>query len=250
MGIRVGKREWLTTVARGAVSLILPPVCALCRSGVPDGPVSICAGCLRRVTLFGPDQCRRCGRGLGEGVGVAERCTKCADRKIWPFAQVVAAGEYDGSLKGMVKRLKFNRQVALARPMAMLMADAIRRRGAEADVIVPVPLSWRRRWWRGFDQGRELAMWLGRLLDLPVATGAIRRRRHTAPQASLEPDKRRSNVARAFEPGRNRRQVSGQRVLLVDDVMTSGETAVQAARALRRVRVKEVIACVLARGGG
>jgi ComF family protein len=124
-----------------------------------------------------------------------------------------------------------------------------RLRDLKADVIVPVPLYWWRRWTRGYNQSAVLAQALARQLCIPCRTRWLRRVRHTARQAILSAAARRPNVQEAFfAPARA--ELRGKIVLLVDDVLTTGSTANDAARALREAGVARVVVAVLARGHG
>jgi ComF family protein len=115
------------------------------------------------------------------------------------------------------------------------------------DLVVPVPLHWWRRWRRGYDQGAALARGLAGRLGLPCAS-CLCRTRHTPRQAEQTPSARRDNVRGAFRTSA-RAPVKGKSVLLVDDVMTTGSTATEAARALRDAGAARVVVAVLARAG-
>ena len=158
-----------------------------------------------------------------------------------PIACARAAGPYDGALRAIIHAFKYDRRRSLARPLAALM----RRAGAEAldgaDACVPVPLHWRRRWQRGFNQAEELAVHLG----VPVVC-ALRRTRRTHVQAALHADDRAANVAGAFA-ARWRALVAGSVLVLVDDVATTGATLEACARALRAAGAREVRAVTAAR---
>jgi ComF family protein len=118
-------------------------------------------------------------------------------------------------------------------------------RDAAYDVIVPMPLHWRRRWQRGFNQSELLARVLGKRTGLPVANAVIRRKA-TAAQAGMTSAERRTNVAGAFQV-RKRRFVEGRHVLLIDDVLTTGATAGACAAALKRAGARRVTVLTLAR---
>ena len=130
----------------------------------------------------------------------------------------------------------------LARPLSDLLAAALPR-DRQFDAVTPVPLHWRRRWQRGFNQSELLARAIARRRGIPLIR-ALRRGAATQAQAGLSNAQRRENVAAAF---RSRRRVAGLRILLIDDVMTTGATAGACARALKKAGAKSVSLAALAR---
>ncbi len=153
-----------------------------------------------------------------------------------------AAGPYDGTLRLIIHAFKYDRRRSLAVPLGALVARACAPLLAGVDVCVPVPLHWRRRYQRGFNQARDLAATLG-----PPVIDALRRVRHTHAQASLHAAARRSNVAAAFGTTRHTPEVAGRVVVLVDDVDTTGATLEACARVLREAGAREVRAVTIAR---
>lgn len=132
----------------------------------------------------------------------------------------------------------------MADPLGKLLVQAVPR-DESFDAIVPVPLYWLRQWRRGFNQSEVLARGLGRRLGLPVICG-LRRVRSTQVQAGLSNTARRQNVAQAFRSRRGR-SVAGKRILLIDDVMTTGSTAAACALALKRAGAARVALVTVAR---
>jgi ComF family protein len=160
------------------------------------------------------------------------------------FDAAYSFGSYDGVLRELIHLFKYGRIRTLGRPLAGHLISAFPR-DERFDVIVPMPLHWLRRWQRGFNQSALLAKEIARRCGIPVIRAA-RRRRSTAPQAGLSNARRRVNVAGAFAPTR-RGSVRGLRVLLVDDVMTTGATASACARALKNAGARYVAVLTLAR---
>ena len=171
------------------------------------------------------------------------RCALCR-AGLRGFDAAYCFGSYDGLLREWIHLYKYGRIQTLARPLGRLLADAVPRE-EEFDAIVPVPLHWLRQWRRGFNQSEVLARGLSRNLGIPVIS-ALRRTRSTQVQAGLSNTARRRNVSQAF---RARRGISlaGKRVLLVDDVMTTGSTAAACARALKRAGAARVTLATVAR---
>ncbi len=175
------------------------------------------------------------------------RCALCR-RGARGFDAAYSFGFYENELRKLIHLFKYGRIQTLAAPLGRLLALALPR-GQGFDVIVPMPLHWRKRWGRGFNQAELLAHEIGRRTYIPVRN-ALRRVRDTAPQAGLTSAKRRKNVSGAFQAARrskNRTALEGRSVLLIDDVMTTGATAASCARALKRGGARHVTLLTLAR---
>ena len=165
-------------------------------------------------------------------------------RGVSGFDAAYSFGFYEDELRRLIHLFKYGRVQTLAKPLGRLLALALPRQ-QEFDLIVPMPLHWRKRWQRGFNQSALLASEISRRVNLPVRN-ALRRIRPTAAQAGLTNAKRRLNVSGAFR-ARKRRALNGKRVLLVDDVMTTGATAASCARALKLAGARQVTLLTLAR---
>jgi ComF family protein len=171
------------------------------------------------------------------------RCALCR-MGLRGFDAVYSYGSYEGTLRQLVHLFKYGGVRPLARPFGRFLAQALPR-GASFDVIVPMPLHWFKQWQRGFNQADLLAREIGHKWGVPVRP-VIRRRRATSPQAGLTNAKRRANVRGAFRVARGK-PLQGMRVLLVDDVVTTGATASACARVLKRAGAAHVALLALAR---
>ena len=171
------------------------------------------------------------------------RCGLCR-RGVSGFDAAYSFGFYEGELRELIHLFKYGRVQTLAKSLGKLLALALPR-DQRFDLIVPMPLHWRRRWSRGFNQADLLSREIGRRTSIPVKN-AVRRVRSTTTQAGLTNAKRRANVSGAFRV-RRRGSLHGQRILLIDDVMTTGATAASCARALKRAGAKQVTLLTLAR---
>ncbi len=158
------------------------------------------------------------------------------------FDAAYCFGAYEGQLREMIHLFKYGRMKGIGRRLGGLLATALPV-DERIDVVVPVPLHWRRQWTRGFNQAEVLGRQIARARRIKVVH-ALRRRRATNAQAGLSNPKRRLNVTGAF---RATAAVAGLRVLLVDDVMTTGATASACALALKRAGAKSVTLLTLAR---
>lgn len=170
-------------------------------------------------------------------------CGLCA-AGLTRYDAAYAYGDYDGALRDLIHLFKYHRMRALARPLGRLVTRALPR-DQVFDAIVPMPIHWRKLLSRGFNQSRLLAGEVARRTGLPVAA-CLRRKRNARAQAGLSGKQRRANVAGAFFVPKDNRP-KGQRLLLIDDVFTTGATANAAATALKRAGAARVSVLTLAR---
>ncbi len=217
---------------------LLPPRCIACDAALPARrPIGVCKSCEELLTRNDGERC-----GICDLPGHAMTCPACR-REAPPFTRLWAPFLYGGELAKLVAAAKFSFRedvaVALGHLLAVALADVDL---GDATAVVPVPLGRQRRRRRGFNQSTVLAGVLARQRHLPVLH-ALSRRRETRPQSDLPLAKRRDNVEQAFVA---RRQCAGQ-LLLVDDVVTSGETVRQAASALLDAGAAQVRVVALAR---
>ena len=171
------------------------------------------------------------------------RCALCR-LGLQGFDAVYSYGSYEGTLRQLVHLFKYGGVRPLASPFGRFMAQALPRE-TSFDVIVPMPLHWAKQWQRGFNQSDLLAQEIGKKWRVPVRN-VIRRRRATSSQAGLTNAKRRANVRGAFKMSSGK-PLAGMRVLLVDDVVTTGATASACARVLKRAGAAHVALLALAR---
>lgn len=220
-------------LVRRAVDALLPPTCFACGAPVQTQGL-LCAGCFPRFRMIGPPHCHCCGLPFAHADEAVEAglCAACLD---YPpaYERARAAWLYDEASKPLVLAFKYGDRTDLAPAFARAMARAGAALLAEADVIAPVPLHRLRLVQRRYNQAGLLAQALGRLADKPVAPGLLRRTRATQPLAELSARARRRALAGAIAVSpRLAPRLAGARVLLVDDVLTSGATAGACAEAL------------------
>ena len=233
--IKVDRRWWHTTL-----DFILPPRCLLC--GSPSGSICICDPCRAELPWHGP-HCLRCGLPLGSPRDkICGACIQTAP----PFFRTVCPLRYEFPANRLVQALKFKRQLAAGRVMSHLICEQVSIRNlSHPDTLIPVPLHNLRMLSRGFNQAYELSAYAGRMLNIPMLAGALRRTRNTQAQSGLSRKQRRRNLKGAFywhgtvKPGCH--------VALVDDVMTTGTTLSECARVLKRAGAKRVDVWVAAR---
>jgi ComF family protein len=213
--------------------ILFPPVCAGCRRHVSQ-PGVLCGTCWPKLRMLERPWCPVMGtpftHHMGQGFLSAEAI---ADPP--PFERARAAVAYSGVARQMVQGLKYQDRTDLAPWMARWMVRAGAELIAEADVVVPVPLHWRRFFKRRFNQSAELARAVSVLTGLPFSPSAVRRVKLTRQQVGLERNEREENVRAAFRvPPEAEIEIAGRRVLLVDDVYTTGATVRSATKALKR----------------
>lgn len=239
---------WRATID-GLLALVLAPRCAACHLLLThplDGPV--CDECWGRIRLITPPTCRLCGDPLPSWrVATLARgtCARCR-RARGVIDRGGAAGHYEGTLRSIIHALKYESRRSIAPGLAALVRSQCGELLIDADAIVPVPLHPRRLWTRGFNQAEEIARHLGG----PVVP-LLRRQRDTQPQTELPASRRHRNVRDAFGLDRRlegtRVGVAGKRLVLVDDVSTTGATLQACARVLKRAGALEVRAVTAAR---
>jgi ComF family protein len=230
--------------AAGALDLLLPPACCGCRRPADSGAL-LCPACDRALPRLGSDRCRHCQQAPGP------LCATCASQAS-PLAACVAAVAFEGIVEDWVHRFKYpGRGLAgldpsPARMLASLVAEAgALAPGATPGLIVPVPLHPRRLRTRGFNPACSLARALGRTTGAAVAPVGLRRVRDTPSQTGLDRAARRRNVRGAFAPAPALRAPA--ELWLVDDVVTTGSTVAEAARALRRAGARHIVVVCAAR---
>jgi ComF family protein len=236
----------LRRAGRLALDVALPPLCPSCREPLGDG-VGLCSGCWSKVSFIEPPYCARLGIPFtydpGPGLLSMEAI---ADPPAYDRAR--AALRYDDVARALVLTFKYGDRLDLAPMMGRWMARAGRELLADADALIPVPLHWRRLWARRFNQSAALARAVSALSGVPVDDGALKRVRATPQQVGLSKSERAGNVQGAFRvPAEQKPQVAGRRVVLIDDVLTSGATVDTCARALLRAGAAHVDVLVFAR---
>lgn len=240
----------IKTLARSiggfSAGVLFPPACPGCRRQVA-APGTLCGQCWPRLRLLERPWCEVLGipftHDFGTGFLSAEAIANPP-----PFERARAAVAYTGVSRDMVRRLKYSDRTDLAPWMARWMARAGGELIADADVVVPVPLHWARFLRRRFNQSAELARWVARHADRPYAPLAIQRVKATRQQVGLGLGERQENVRAAFKvPDKARIDIAGRRVLLVDDVYTTGATVTAVTKVLKRAGAASVDVLTFAR---
>lgn len=238
----------LRALGRAVLDLWFPRVCAGCGAPDPEALTHLCWDCFRDLAVLQPPFCERCGDPVAGRVDHAYTCALCAARAP-SFVRARSAVRYDGAAALAIRALKYHGATWLADDLAALLEGVVRAEfdGIVFDAVVPVPLHPLRRRRRDFNQAELLAGRLARRLGAPLRARALRRVRATPSQTRLTVRERADNMRGAFR-ARAPMSPDGGRALLVDDVMTTGATVHDAARALCEGGVAEVWAVTVARG--
>ncbi len=237
---------WVRRAAAAALGLLLPPRCLVC-GGVVEGAGAVCAACWPGITFLGPPHCAACGYPFAFDPGPGALCGSCAARRpSWRRARAVIA--YDEASRAPVLAFKHRDRIDAAPAFGVWMARAGAELLADADVLVPVPLHRARLLRRRYNQAALLAQAIARASGVPAALDSLVRTRRTPSQGRLSPPARRRNVAGAFALRAGRAHlVADRRVVLVDDVMTTGATAEACTRTLLGAGAAAIDVLTLAR---
>ena len=230
------------------LNYFFPPFCLICGKGTPDeGSLLVCTACLRDVTLIVRPSCPRCGKPFPTARGDDHVCGECLHTTS-NIHSVRALGTYEGTLRKIVHLIKYRRKAAVA----VVLERLLERHGhwgdgaAASDIIVPVPLHKQRLRERGFNQAVLWGNVVGKKFCIPVERNVILRTRWTDPQVTLRGRERENNVLNAFSV-RKPALLRNTKVLLVDDVYTTGATMKECARVLRKAGASRIDGLVIAR---
>jgi ComF family protein len=231
----------------GLLDLVLPPRCLRC-GVVVEGQGSLCAECWRSLTFLGQPQCRLCGYPLPHALPEAPLCGECA-REAPVYDRARAALRYDDGARRLILAFKHADRTDTAPAFGGWLARAGAELLADAELITPVPLHRWRLLKRGYNQSAILARALARETGVALVPDLLQRQRATRSQQGLSGQARLENVtAGAFRVHPwHRGRVDGRRVVLIDDVLTTGATAGACARVLRRAGASQVDVLTLAR---
>ncbi len=242
------KKEWLR-LARAAVDLVYPRNCQFCEQALAEQERGvICGVCLETVRWIEPPCCSRCALPFVGAVEGVFECGYCKDLDLH-FTHAVAGCLARGVVIESIHHFKYHRRMYFGQHLADWMVTAARE-GMDwdaVDVVVPVPLHPRKKRERSFNQAEYLARAAGKAFAKPVAVRALRRVRDTKTQTRLDAQERRENLRDAFAAC-DGAAVQGKKVVLVDDVFTTGATLDACARVLRHAGATEVSVLTVARG--
>lgn len=228
------------------LDVLLPPRCLGCGEGVAAAG-SLCSDCWSKAAFIAPPVCACCGFPFGYEMGADALCANCAGESP-AYDRARAVLRYDEGSKGLVLGFKHGDRTEGAKAYAEWLERAGAELLAQADLLVPVPLHWRRLLKRRYNQAALLCHALGERCGVPVCPDLLVRRRNTPSQGRLSAAARQRNVQGAFALNpRCADRVIDRHVVLIDDVMTSGATVSACARVLKRAKAAEVSVLVVTR---
>jgi ComF family protein len=246
--VQQSKRQ-LGNIVRRGMDLIYPPQCACCRAEIEGAEyaIDLCEECKNRLIpkIWAP--CPRCG-GLTEGVIKTQKgCMSCSGT-LFHFDSVVALGSYHTDLRQIILRMKRSSNAPLALAMGSVLSTERREilANLQLDLVIPIPMYWMQSVFRGMNSPEFIARSLGKTLDIPVRRWVLTQCKKTLTQSELPPKQRIINVRGAFRV-RFAHQIHNRRILLVDDVLTTGATCNEAAKTLKEAGASTVVVAVVAR---
>ncbi|HWR68478.1 MAG TPA: double zinc ribbon domain-containing protein [Desulfomonilia bacterium] len=217
---------------RSIFAQIFPPRCLVCGDQVVDPIFGVCSGCASRIRPLPRPVCMVCGNPTGtEGI-----CLGCQAAPP-PYDRLMSAAFFDGPLKEMIHAFKYADATYYKKYLARVIYDVVKNEARQCDLITFVPLHWSRLMTRGYNQSALLARELSRLTGIPVGYGMLKKTKGTPPQVGLTRHQRKANIAGTFQA----RGVSGKAVLVVDDVVTTGQTALEVSRTLKKAGAEYIL---------
>jgi len=226
---------------RGLDAAIMPRCCVFCGAECEPTEGYFCDGCAEDLP-WNENQCARCAQPIVAAMPAGRNCADCLQRPQ-PFVAAAAPLKYEFPIDAAIRALKFHRRLDYVPAFGAILTAVMPSLPADIDALLPVPLHWRRHAMRGFNQATELCAPVAKATGLPIVRNA-RRARSTPYQSGLNARERRRNLRSAFAI---QGALEGSHVLIVDDVITTGETCRQLAHVLRRSGVRQVSVLAVAR---
>lgn len=237
-------RGWASEIGRGLLDLLYPICCVGCKQ---PGEL-YCPACRETVHYITPPVCPMCGQPQPQST-LCPQCARARDQPL-PLEGIRSVAYLEGTIREAIYGLKYDYIRELAEPLGEMLAEQVQRMPLPADVIIPVPLHRRRQRERGYNQSALLALRFGAATQIPVCQDVLRRHRYTRSQTRLDAQERNQNVRGAFSCTNQHdidREIVGKRVLLIDDVATTGATLRACAQVLRDHGARSVWALTVAR---
>jgi ComF family protein len=237
-------------IIKGLADIVFPPGCILCGAFMDEhSHPSFCPHCFSQIHFIQSSQCKRCGVPFLDREGEDHLCGECITSEQF-FSVARSLGKYDGVLLEAIHLFKYRGKLTVGKALGRLMKEHEYRNVTIRDysLVIPVPLHKRRLKERGFNQSLILARELSLYFSIPLDFSLLKRTIHRKPQTMLKKKERLANVKGAFEV-KSAEKIKGKKILLVDDVYTTGSTVKECSRMLLRHEAAEVAVLTLARTG-
>jgi len=217
---------------KGVLFFLFPPRCLVCGGNEPDVRYGVCTGCIGRIKPVPKPICTICGSPTGtEGV-----CLLCRTDPP-PFDRMLSAFEFEGPVKDIIHSFKYADATYHKKYLAGALFDMIKAEDLRFDLVTFVPMHWTRMIARGYNQAALIAKELAGLLKLKVSYNVLRKTHATPPQVGLRRQERKRNIRGVFRAS----GVQEKTVLVVDDVVTTGQTACEVSKALKKAGASRVL---------
>ncbi len=224
------------------IGLFFSYPCPICKNGFSESKNEICNDCLNELHLVQNPICSCCGSNLD---GILDICSKCVDFSDFPWENGVSLYNMEGSGQRLIYALKYAKRPEIARAIAKLAVDYIKKHNLKLDYLVPVSLHWTRLLKRGFNQSEVISKVISEHLNIPVYN-VLKRSKNTGQQAKLGRENRIKNLIGAFSLKKGAISQNCN-ILLVDDVMTTGSTLIEAGKALSKLNCNNINIFTIAR---
>lgn len=237
-----------SNILKGLINLFYPPQCAACNKPIDSqDSIALCKECLNKIKRNDPPFCTRCGKHLYISIEPPV-CSYCKEGRIY-FDRAYSIFLYEGLIKELIHKLKYNKKLSIAKTLSNLAIDFINYNlnMTEVDYIIPVPLHRKRSLEREFNQSYLIAKDISTTFEKPILKNKLIRLKPTTSQTALSRNARFENLRGAFV-AKDKKIFLDRCILLVDDVFTTGATINEASRVLKECNAKEVIAITIARG--
>lgn len=229
---------------KGLLNFVFPPQCPICKTRVQNVN-SLCNDCFSNIRFISKPYCEKCGRPFEFQINEELWCGVCLTKKQ-VFYKARAAFKYDDFSKRLILPFKHSDHIELTALLTNFLYQAGTDLFGEIDILIPVPLHRYRLMKRKYNQAALLAKTLSIRIKKPFAAGVLLRVKHTQSQGHMKKSERKQNVSKAFHV-KNNLKIAGKHVLLIDDVMTSGATLNECAKALKKAGASKVSYLTLAR---
>jgi ComF family protein len=232
----------LQKLFRFIINLVFPVYCLICKKQLfYQVNTYLCDTCRKDLVLISGKVCNKCGRPFINGI-----CGICKEKQFY-FSKARASGIYDGGVRECIHFFKYKKKTYILNTLFEVFLLPNSLDFLACDLIVPVPLHWIREYSRGFNQAELIGKKISKRFNIPLSKTGLKRTKATPSQTGLSLKERARNIKGAFSV-RNSQKLNGKRILLVDDVMTTGATVNECSRVLLQAGAREILVYTLARG--